>query len=660
MIGPGREHTNWLRSRVGRLLLVGAVGIGAGVGAAQTPRFDDITASAGLEIYSPTFGAVFSDVDNDGDDDLLVSRHLGGPTLYLNQGGQFFEASRLLAPSFGDRHGLVVADLDNDGDRDIVVAGGGADGIGPGMTNFTMGNLLSETGRLAFEDLTASSGLGAMSEYRSRSLIPITSSDGSRIDLYLACRIREGFPNEYYRNMSQDQLRFVTDPSSDLRQDFSTEGIDLVLDFDRDGDQDLLLIDRMRIRVLRRDPSGFTAIASPLDEVRRARSLAAGDLNNDGYPDLFVGTCIIGTGSDHVSDAAGHILYWMAGSESDSQDAISFRAEGDEIAVALSYKRGASIAPADIFLGAARDHPADRFFTTTTAAAAGAPDDRDDPGTYIWFDSDDQRWNVLWRHDPADPGLPYGGSIQAPEVWEVLPIETETTAPEPVADLIFANHLGEFSPWPNQPELVHDTDTGACLIEDLNNDSYPDIVGLRRGEYGDYNGDPFILVNRGPDLGFVVLLSAQLVNAEDALSRADQLITGFVNDDGLPDLFFSNGWGLQPSNLGPYKLFLNTTVTANHYVNLDLVGVISNRDALGAQVELWSSSRLLGYRELGSGFHRSQRSHLLHFGLGANPGPVWASIRWPSGILSEHLIEVDASYRIAEPCQPRQPAGRAR
>jgi hypothetical protein len=221
--------------------------------------------------------------------------------------------------------------------------------------------------------------------------------------------------------------------------------------------------------------------------------------------------------------------------------------------------------------------------------------------------------------------------------------------------VILLNRGGELEPWPGVLELSHLKMTVELVTADFDNNGYVDIVGLRRGQPGHYNGDPFILLNHGRD-GFKLLEENDLIHDEDDLSTADQLISGFVNDDGLPDLFITNGGGIRPGSSGPFKLYLNTTRTEHHYIIVELVCQRSNRDAIGAQVEVYGSEEddhgkpvLLGYRELGSGYHRSQSSHLLHFGLGSEKGPVRIKIRWPAGDVNWHQLAVDQRHRIEEP-----------
>ena len=70
-----------------------------------------------------------ADYDNDGDDDLLVSRTSGAPVLYRNDGGGAFTAltQQQLGPSLGDAEQTLEAswvDYDRDGFLDLFRASG--------------------------------------------------------------------------------------------------------------------------------------------------------------------------------------------------------------------------------------------------------------------------------------------------------------------------------------------------------------------------------------------------------------------------------------------------------------------------------------------------------------------------------------------------------
>jgi hypothetical protein len=98
----------------------------------QPGHFVDVTAAAGIEVAAPTRSAAFADIDRDGDLDLFVgyeSERLAAGVrfpsrLYRNDGtGRFLEVSQAAGLDSSDRVvGAVFGDVDNDGDADLFVS----------------------------------------------------------------------------------------------------------------------------------------------------------------------------------------------------------------------------------------------------------------------------------------------------------------------------------------------------------------------------------------------------------------------------------------------------------------------------------------------------------------------------------------------------------
>ena len=97
--------------------------------------------------------------------------------------------------------------------------------------------------------------------------------------------------------------------------------------------------------------------------------------------------------------------------------------------------------------------------------------------------------------------------------------------------------------------------------------------------------------------------------------------------------FDNNGRvGAFVANLGaPGVLLRNVTASAGHWLEVRLIGTKSNRDGIGAVVEVTAGgTKRRSERVAGSGY-LSQDDWRLHFGLGANTKVDKISVMWPSG-----------------------------
>jgi tetratricopeptide (TPR) repeat protein len=112
-----------------------------------------------------------------------------------------------------------------------------------------------------------------------------------------------------------------------------------------------------------------------------------------------------------------------------------------------------------------------------------------------------------------------------------------------------------------------------------------------------------------------------------------------IDHDGRLEVFLKNRNGPQ------LRVLKNVIPGLGPSIAFRLRGTKSNRDAIGAVVNLEAGSlRQARSLQAGSGF-LSQHSKDLCFGLGTNQGPVRASIRWPSGLRQE-LSNLPINHRI--------------
>jgi len=123
---------------------------------------------------------------------------------------------------------------------------------------------------------------------------------------------------------------------------------------------------------------------------------------------------------------------------------------------------------------------------------------------------------------------------------------------------------------------------------------------------------------------------------------------GDLDDDGDTDIVVNH------KDAAPAVL-RNDTKSDNHWVRLELRGTKSNRDAIGARVELVAGGRTLVRQRKGGCSMQSTNDPRLTVGVGAAPEVEKLTVRWPSGAVTTmgHLA-VGRSYKIVEP-DPAKP-----
>jgi hypothetical protein len=98
------------------------------------------------------------------------------------------------------------------------------------------------------------------------------------------------------------------------------------------------------------------------------------------------------------------------------------------------------------------------------------------------------------------------------------------------------------------------------------------------------------------------------------------------DQDGRLEFFQAN------ANQEPI-FYRNVTAIVGNWVQLDLVGTTSNRDAIGARVTLKTGSGKTLIREVeGGNGYAGQSTRRIHFGLGPDTTIESLEIRWPGGL----------------------------
>jgi hypothetical protein len=121
---------------------------------------------------------------------------------------------------------------------------------------------------------------------------------------------------------------------------------------------------------------------------------------------------------------------------------------------------------------------------------------------------------------------------------------------------------------------------------------------------------------------------------------------GDLNGDGALDIVVT-GLSERP------RILMNTVNAANHWLMLSLTGIASNRDAIGAKVQVTTASGSMFYNHVSvSTGLMSTSDKRVHFGLGSETAVKSVEITWPSG--KRQRLENVAVDRILSVEEPRQ------
>lgn len=119
---------------------------------------------------------------------------------------------------------------------------------------------------------------------------------------------------------------------------------------------------------------------------------------------------------------------------------------------------------------------------------------------------------------------------------------------------------------------------------------------------------------------------------------------GDLNDDGHVDVVIN-------CNDGPAVILRNEGRAGSHWILINAVGSVSNRDGIGAQVLIVSESGARQHAAVSAGgSYLSSSDKRAHFGLGANKEIKLLQITWPSGVVQRlENVAADQVLTVREP-----------
>jgi hypothetical protein len=180
---------------------------------------------------------------------------------------------------------------------------------------------------------------------------------------------------------------------------------------------------------------------------------------------------------------------------------------------------------------------------------------------------------------------------------------------------------------------------------DYDNDGYIDIFSANA------NNQNNTLYHNNRDGTFTKITTGSVVS--DGGNSAGSA-WGDYDNDGFIDLFVANWQGSRPN------FFYRNAGNANHWLKVKCIGRVSNRAGIGAKVRvaavLWNKD-VTQLREISGGLGFGQSPLLAHFGMGDAPRAKLITIEWLGGIVQElRDIPVDQTINITEPPSFDSPA----
>ena len=384
-------------------------------------------------------------------------------------------------------------------------------------------------------------------------------------------------PNRLFKNDGGKQFVDMSEASGDAMLLSQNSCGAAALDFDRDGLVDLSVTGTQGGTLhLLRNKGGFQ-----FEDVSRSAGIkelefvtvgqAVGDVNGDGWPDIFVNSFSPPTPSTSIGGVGPNQLYINQGDG-------TFKEEAAERGVATGTPMGFASWMFDYDNDGDMDILATTFVEVEGHLVSGFEKKIPHERTYVA--------PALYKNDGT------GNFTNVNETAGFLP----------------AGYMGA-----GFVDLDLDGDLDVALGPGSHPLSYMQPLLIYRNDGGDR------FTNITP------------MNDPDYYGKFHGIAFADIDRDGDPELYVNNGGVLLSDRFR--DLFLENTTTGAHWLHLKLEGTKSNRSAIGARIEVELPGRTLVQEvAAGQGFSSTNSPYLI-FGLAKDTSVTGVKIRWPSGLV---------------------------
>ena len=477
-----------------------------------------------------------------------------------------------------------------------------------------------------------------------------------------------------------------------------------LFDYDNDGDLDVFLVQGAAFEPVSNPSAGGRLFRNDLekqklrftDVTEKSRILAnrygmgaaVGDINNDGWPDLYLTN--LGSNQMYLNKGDGTFEDVTKSTASDdprwSTAASFFDYDRDgwlDLLVVNYAEFSVTNSPNCYAPTSARDYctprvfraPGNRLFHNRrdgtfedVTTAAGVDKEFGHGLGAIAADFDDDGWIDIYIANDGDPNqlwINQKNSTFKNDAWlagAAVNRDGKTEAGMGVdagdfdasgTDDIFVTHLME------ETNTLF-TNVGAAVFEDRTREAGLGMPGRRFTGFGtlffDYDNDGWLdllvvngavqllpeLIRKGdpfplgqPNQLFRNTGNGRFVEVVEQAGPSFQLLEvsrgaafGDVDNDGDTDVLVTN-------NNGPARLLLNQLGSRNHWLGLRIVGK-NGRDMLGARVDVViRKNQMLRRRVRADGSYLSANDPRVLVGLGSTTQVEAVRVRWPDGNLTE-------------------------